>query len=59
VWSLWAFHTALNSYYGNLQFGLGAAMATILVIIGIVLSAALLRLFHFGSLVTEPRVEIN
>src|SRR5688572_21989860 len=59
VWSLWAFHTALQSYYGNLQFGLGAAMATILVIIGIVVSAALLRLFHFGSLVTEPRVEIN
>ncbi|MGH2382407.1 MAG: carbohydrate ABC transporter permease [Candidatus Limnocylindria bacterium] len=59
VWSLWAFHTALNSYYGNLQFGLGAAMATVLVLIGIVVSASLLRLFHFGSLVTEPRVEIN
>jgi inositol-phosphate transport system permease protein len=59
VWSLWAFHTALNSYYGNLQFGLGAAMATVLVLIGIVVSASLLRLFHFGSLVTEPRVEIS
>lgn len=59
VWSLWAFHTALNSYYGNLQFGLGAAMASILVLIGIVVSATLLRLFHFGSLVSEPRVEIN
>ncbi len=59
VWSLWAFHTALNSYYGNLQFGLGAAMATVLVVIGIVLSATLLRVFHFSSLVTEPRVEIN
>ncbi|MDQ4036744.1 MAG: sugar ABC transporter permease [Chloroflexota bacterium] len=59
VWSLWAFHTALNSYSGNLQFGLGAAMATVLVVIGIIVSASLLRLFHFGSLVTEPRVEIN
>lgn len=59
VWSLWAFHTALNSYYGNLQFGLGAAMATVLVLIGIVVSASLLRLFHFGSLVSEPRVEIS
>ena len=27
AWSLWAFHTALNSYYGNLEFGFGAAMA--------------------------------
>jgi inositol-phosphate transport system permease protein len=59
VWSLWAFHTALQSYYGNLEFGLGAAMAAILVTTGIVVSAILLRVFRFGSLVAEPRVEIN
>lgn len=59
VWSLWAFHTALSTYYGNLQFGLGAAMASILVVIGVLVSASLLRAFHFGSLVSEPRVEIN
>jgi inositol-phosphate transport system permease protein len=59
VWSLWAFHTALQSYYGNLEFGLGAAMAAILVTTGVVVSAILLRVFRFGSLVTEPRVEIN
>jgi inositol-phosphate transport system permease protein len=59
VWSLWAFHTALNSYYGNLQFGLGAAMAAVLVVIGLVVSAILLRLFRFGDLVADPRVESN
>jgi inositol-phosphate transport system permease protein len=59
VWSLWAFHTALQSYYGNLEFGLGAAMAAILVTVGVVVSAILLRVFRFGSLVAEPRVEIN
>jgi inositol-phosphate transport system permease protein len=59
VWSLWAFHTALQSYYGNLEFGLGAAMAAILVTAGIVVSAILLRLFRFGDLVAEPRVEIS
>jgi inositol-phosphate transport system permease protein len=59
VWSLWAFHTALNSYYGNLQFGLGAAMAAILVVMGLVISAVLLRLFRFGDLVGDPRVEIT
>jgi inositol-phosphate transport system permease protein len=59
VWSLWAFHTALNSYYGNLQFGLGAAMAAILVVMGLVVSGFLLRVFRFGDLVSDPKVEIN
>jgi inositol-phosphate transport system permease protein len=59
VWSLWAFHTALNSYYGNLQIGLGAAMATVLVVMGLVVSFVLLRVFRFGDLVSEPRVEVN
>jgi inositol-phosphate transport system permease protein len=59
VWSLWAFHTALNSYFGNLQIGLGAAMAAILVLMGLTVSFLLLRLFRFDDLVSEPRVEIT
>jgi inositol-phosphate transport system permease protein len=59
VWSLWAFHTALQSYYGNLEIGLGAAMAAILVVVGVIVSAFLLRVFRFGDLVSEPRVEIT
>jgi inositol-phosphate transport system permease protein len=59
VWSLWAFHTALNSYYGNLEFGLGAAMAAILVLMGLIVSGVLLRLFRFEDLVGDPRVEIT
>jgi inositol-phosphate transport system permease protein len=59
VWSLWAFHTALNSYYGNLQIGLGAAMAAVLVVVSLVVSFVLLRLFRFNDLVSEPRVEIT
>jgi inositol-phosphate transport system permease protein len=59
VWSLWAFHTALNSYYGNLQIGLGAAMATILVIIAVIVSLFLLRIFRFNDLVSEAKVEIT
>jgi inositol-phosphate transport system permease protein len=59
VWSLWAYHTALNSYYGNLQIGLGAAMATILVLMGLTVSFVLLRVFRFSDLVSEPRVEIS
>jgi inositol-phosphate transport system permease protein len=59
VWSLWAFHTALNSYFGNLQFGLGAAMAAGLVVIGVVMSAILLRVFRFRDLVTDPKIEVG
>ncbi|MGH2499825.1 MAG: carbohydrate ABC transporter permease [Micromonosporaceae bacterium] len=59
VWSLWAFHTALANYYGNLEFGYGAAMAAILVLLGLGVSLLLLRLFRFGQLVAEPRVEVG
>lgn len=58
VWSLWAFHTALSNYYGNLQFGYGAAMAAVLVLVGLGVSLVLLRLFRFGQLVAEPKVEV-
>jgi len=58
TWSLWAFHTALSNYYGNLEFGYGAAMAAILVIMGLGISLVLLRVFRFGQLVAEPRVEV-
>ncbi len=58
VWSLWAIHTALSNYYGNLEFGFGAAMAAVLVLMGLVVSLVLLRVFRFGQLVAEPKVEI-
>ena len=59
VWSLYAFHTALSSYAGNLEFGFGAALAAILVLIGLVISGLLLRLFRFGDLVGDVKVEIT
>jgi inositol-phosphate transport system permease protein len=58
TWSLWAFHTALANYYGNLEFAYGAAMAAILVIMGFGISLVMLRVFRFGQLVAEPRVEV-
>ena len=57
VWALAAFRTALNNYGGNLMYGLGAAFALILVIIGIIASLAYLRLFNFNDLVAKPRIE--
>ncbi|AEB11683.1 carbohydrate ABC transporter permease [Marinithermus hydrothermalis] len=59
VWSLHAYKLALSNYFGNVEFGLGAAMAAVLVVIGVVVSLLYLRLFNFRTLVTEPKVEVN
>lgn len=57
VWALAAYHTALNNYGGNLQYGLGAAYALALVFIGIALSVMYLRFFNFKELLIKPRIE--
>jgi len=59
VWALHAYNLALSNYFGNVQFGLGAAMAAVLVVIGIVVSLLYLRVFNFRALVSEPKVEVN
>jgi len=57
VWALAAYHTALNNYTGNLEYGYGATLALVLVAIGVVLSLAYLRIFNFDALVARPRIE--
>lgn len=57
VWALAIYQTALNNYAGNLQYGHGAAMALVLVVIGIVLSLLYLRLFNYRALVARPLIE--
>ncbi len=57
VWALSAFHQALANYDGNLQYGYGAALALVLVIIGIIASLGYLRIFNFKELVARPRIE--
>jgi inositol-phosphate transport system permease protein len=57
VWALAAYLTALNNYAGNLEYGYGAALALVLVVIGVILSLLYLRLFDFKSLVAPPRIE--
>ncbi len=57
VWALAAYHTALNNYGGNLQYGFGAAYALVLVVIGIAASILILRLFNFNDQVSKPRIE--
>ena len=57
VWSLAAYHRALNNYAGNLEYGYGSAMALALVIIGIVLALIYLRVFNYRALVAKPLIE--
>lgn len=57
VWSLAAYHTALSSYSGNLQYGYGTAMALVLVVIGVILALIYLRLFNYRALIARPLIE--
>ncbi|MGO8565192.1 sugar ABC transporter permease, partial [Rhizobium ruizarguesonis] len=57
VWALSAYHTALRNYAGNLEYVLGAAMALVLVVIGVTLSLLYLRVFNYGTLVAKPLIE--
>jgi len=57
VWALWAYHRALNNYWGNFQWGFGAALLAVLVAIGIAASFAYMRFFQFNQLVQEPKIE--
>ena len=57
VWALTAYHRALQTYFGNNQWGYGAAWGFILVIIGIAVAVVYLRVFRFHELVQEPRID--
>lgn len=57
VWSLWAYHRALNNYWGNFQWGFGAALAAVLVLVGLVMAVVYMRYFQFQELVQEPKIE--
>lgn len=58
VWSLYSYHLAFRSYGGTVEIGYGAALATILVLIGIVLSIIYWKVFRFKELMLEPKIEV-
>jgi len=57
VWALSTYFKALNNYAGALEYGYGAALALVLVVVGVVLSVAYLKLFDFKSLTAPPKIE--
>ncbi len=58
VWALTAYKRALKTYFGHNQWGYGAAWGFVLVIIGIVMAIIYLRVFRFGELVQEPKIDV-
>ncbi len=57
VWPLWSYHKALNNYWGNFQYGFGAALAAVLVLVGTVLGFIYMKYFRFDALVSEPKID--
>jgi len=58
VWALTAYHRALSNYFGNNQWGYGAAWAVILVIIGVTAASIYMRVFKFDELVQDPKIDL-
>ncbi len=57
VWALWAYHRALSTYFGQFQWGFGAALAAVLVVIGLIMAVVYMRYFRFDQLLQEPKIE--
>ncbi len=57
VWALTSYKRALGTYFGNNQWGYGAAWGFVLVVIGFVFSLIYVRIFRFNQLVREPLIE--
>lgn len=59
VWSLFAYFQAFGSYSGSSKFGYGAALASVLVVIGLGASVVYWWAFKFKRMMSEPKIEIN
>ena len=59
VWALYSYHLAFKQYGGRVYFGYGAALATVLVAIGIVMSVLYWRVFRMKEMMAEPKIEVR
>mgnify|MGYP000362554783 CR=1 FL=1 len=57
VWALATYLKALSNYGGALQYGYGAALSLVLVVIGITLSLIYLKVFNFANMTSKPKIE--
>lgn len=58
VWSLYAYNMAFGGYFANYEFGYGAALSIILVLLGTVASMVYWRVFRFREMMAEPKIEV-
>ena len=59
VWALYSFHKAFAEYAGAFEFAYGAALAVVLVIIGLIASVAYYKVFRFRELMMESKIEVT
>ncbi len=59
VWALYSFHKAFAEYAGAFEFGYGAALAVVLVVIGLIASVAYYKVFRFRELMLESKIEVT
>lgn len=60
VWALYSYHMAFQIYGGgSAQYGYGAALSAVLVIVGLLLSVIYWKIFRMGELMVEPKIEVD
>jgi inositol-phosphate transport system permease protein len=57
VWSLWGYQVAFTNTNAFFEYGYGAALAVVLVAVGVVLSLVYMRFFRFGEMMQPPKIE--
>jgi len=59
VLALYSYHQAFKAYGGVIRFGYGAALATVLVVIGLIMSVIYFKVFRMRELMLEPKIEVG
>ena len=61
VWALYSYHQAFGIYEAGsaVRFGYGAALATLMVVVGTIASIVYWRVLKFGAMMEEPKIEID
>lgn len=58
VWSLYAYNLAFGGYFANYEFGYGATLSIVLVVLGTIASIVYWRVFRFREMMSEPKIEV-
>ncbi|MEM2178791.1 MAG: sugar ABC transporter permease [Candidatus Methanomethylicaceae archaeon] len=59
VWALYSYHQAFKQYGGIVYFGYGAALISILAILGLITSIIYWKVFRMKMMIMEPKIEVG